>query len=133
MPATLFKIALRVGLLTSAAIIIFWIIGQFTIYRYLKTEYYAAIIAVSFLAAGILIPRSKSTQTPNSDIKQFAELTQKELSILAQIAAGKSNKEIAAENFVELSTVKTHINNIYSKLDVNNRKEAIKAYTSSPE
>jgi DNA-binding NarL/FixJ family response regulator len=133
MPATLFKIALRVGLLTSAAIIIFWVIGQFTIYRYLKTEYYAAIIAVSFLAAGILIPRSKSTQTPNPDIKQLSELTQKELSILAQIAAGKSNKEIAAENFVELSTVKTHINNIYSKLGVNNRREAIKAYTSHPE
>jgi ATP/maltotriose-dependent transcriptional regulator MalT len=57
-------------------------------------------------------------------------LTQKELLILEQIAFGKSNKEIAAGNFVELSTVKTHINNIYSKLGVSNRKDAIKIYSS---
>jgi DNA-binding NarL/FixJ family response regulator len=124
-----FKIALRVALITSGAIVIFWIISQFTIYRYLKTEYYAAIVAVSFLAAGIFIARSRQPGSPaNQD--QLAELTQKELSILAQIAAGKSNKEIASENFVELSTVKTHINNIYSKLGVNNRNAAIKAYSS---
>ena len=48
-------------------------------------------------------------------------------------AEGKSNKDIAAENFVELSTVKTHINNIYAKLGVNSRREAIKVYTSRKE
>ena len=132
MPATL-KIAFKVALITSGAIIIFWIISQFTIYRYLKTEYYAAIIAVSFLAAGIFIARSRQQQGDPGDQHQLAELTQKELSILAQIAAGKSNKEIASENFVELSTVKTHINNIYSKLGVNNRAAAIKAYSSRQE
>jgi DNA-binding NarL/FixJ family response regulator len=129
MPAT-FKIALRVALITSGAILIFWMISQFTIYRYLKTEYYAAIIAVSFLAAGVFIARSHQQQSSHTEQHQLAELTQKELSILTQIAAGKSNKEIASENFVELSTVKTHINNIYSKLGVNNRNAAIKAYSS---
>ena len=132
MPATL-KIALRIALITSGAILIFWIISQFTIYRYLKTEYYAAIIAVSFLATGIFIARSRHEQREPEDQRQLAELTQKELSILAQIAAGKSNKQIASENFVELSTVKTHINNIYSKLGVNNRTAAIKAYSSRQE
>ena len=131
MPAT-FKIALRVALITSGAILIFWVISQFTIYRYLKTEYYAAIIAVSFLAAGFFIARSRPQGTL-TDQHQLAELTQKELSILAQIAAGKSNKEIASENFVELSTVKTHINNIYSKLGVSNRTAAIRAYSSRQE
>ena len=41
------------------------------------------------------------------------------------ITNGKTNKEIAQELFVELSTVKTHINNIYRQLNVSNRKEAI--------
>ena len=51
-------------------------------------------------------------------------LTQKEKEILQLICEGKSNKEIASALFVELSTVKTHINKIYSKIGVSNRKEA---------
>jgi DNA-binding NarL/FixJ family response regulator len=40
------------------------------------------------------------------------------------LGEGKTNKEIAQELFVELSTVKTHINNIYRQLNVGTRKEA---------
>lgn len=127
-----FKIATRISLLTSLAIIVFWLIGQMTIYRYFKTEYYAAIIAVTFLATGILISRSKwQREKVLSDPGVLDALTQKELLILQQIAEGKSNKEIAADNFVELSTIKTHINNIYTKLGAGNRKDAIKAYAST--
>jgi DNA-binding CsgD family transcriptional regulator len=50
-------------------------------------------------------------------------LTKKEKEILDLILADKSNKEIAATLFIELSTVKTHINKIYSKLEVKSRKE----------
>ena len=53
-------------------------------------------------------------------------LTQKEKQILQLIGEGKSNKEIASQLFVELSTVKTHINKLYSKIGASNRKEAIK-------
>ena len=59
---------------------------------------------------------------PELSISQI--LTQKENEILQLISEGKSNKEIAASLFVELSTVKTHINKIYSKIGVTNRKEA---------
>jgi len=51
-------------------------------------------------------------------------LTQKEKEILLLISEGKSNKEIASSLFVELSTVKSHINKIYSKIGASNRKEA---------
>lgn len=51
-------------------------------------------------------------------------LTQKEKEIFQLISAGKSNKEIASTLFIGLSTVKTHINKIYSKIGVSNRKEA---------
>src|SRR3569833_1090295 len=126
------KIAFKIGLATSGVIIIFWAVSQLTFYHYFKSEYYAAIIAVSFLAAGIFIARSRAKHNVLLK-KPLPDLTQKELSILEQIAAGKSNKDIAAENFVELSTVKTHINNIYAKLGVNSRREAIKAFTSRGE
>lgn len=53
------------------------------------------------------------------------KLTAKEQEILDLILAGKSNKEIAASLFIEVSTVKTHINKIYGKLHVKSRKEVM--------
>jgi len=52
-------------------------------------------------------------------------LTSQEVKILQFIQQGKSNKEIAAELFIELSTVKSHINKLYAKLKVKSRKEAV--------
>ena len=57
---------------------------------------------------------------------QFPSLTQQEEKILTLIGNGKSNKEIAADLFIELSTVKTHINKLYAKLGLKNRHEARK-------
>ena len=50
-------------------------------------------------------------------------LTQQEQKILALILKDKTNKEIATEIFVSVSTVKTHINNLYKKLNVASRDE----------
>jgi LuxR family maltose regulon positive regulatory protein len=52
-------------------------------------------------------------------------LTKQEKTVLALIIDGLSNKEIATKLSVGLGTVKTHINHIYSKLQVNNRMKAI--------
>lgn len=53
-------------------------------------------------------------------------LTKRETEILEQIAEGKSRSKIAKELFVDLETVKSHIKNIYSKLNVHSREDAIK-------
>lgn len=55
----------------------------------------------------------------------ITQLTSKEKQILELICSGKSNKEIASELFVELSTVKTHINKLYTKLNISNRNQAM--------
>jgi LuxR family maltose regulon positive regulatory protein len=52
-------------------------------------------------------------------------LTQRELEVLKLIEAGCSNQEIAARLVISLTTVKRHISNIYAKLDVNSRTQAI--------
>src|SRR5580704_8762115 len=54
-------------------------------------------------------------------------LSKRETQILEQIAEGKSKGRIAAELFIDLETVKTHVKNIYSKLDVHSRADAITA------
>ncbi len=53
-------------------------------------------------------------------------LTRRETEILEQIATGKSRKRIADELFIDLETVKSHIKNIYHKLDVHSKADAIK-------
>ncbi len=52
------------------------------------------------------------------------ELTEREREILKCITDGKSNKEISDSLFVSVETVKSHIKNIYRKLNVKNRVEA---------
>jgi LuxR family maltose regulon positive regulatory protein len=52
-------------------------------------------------------------------------LSERELEVLALIAAGNSNQEIAAKLFVSTSTVKTHINNLYRKLAARSRTQAV--------
>ena len=53
-----------------------------------------------------------------------SDLTGRELEVLQQIVAGKSNKEIGAHLSISEATVKSHINNILSKLGVSDRTQA---------
>lgn len=57
---------------------------------------------------------------------QNSPLTRRETEILEQVANGKSRSKIAKEMFIDLETVKSHIKNIYAKLNVHSREDAIK-------
>lgn len=53
------------------------------------------------------------------------DLTDRELDVLRLMAQGRNNSEIARELFIGVSTVKSHINSLFSKLDVRDRGQAI--------
>lgn len=59
------------------------------------------------------------------------ELSKQETLVRNLILEGKSNKEIANELFISLSTVKSHITNIYGKLNVGNRQELLQNSTGT--
>lgn len=56
---------------------------------------------------------------------KILNLSTREKEILCNLGLGKSNKEIGQQLFISESTVKNHVRNIFKKLDVNNRTQAI--------
>lgn len=91
-------------------------------------EYRSANYWKLYLAGGVLVVAVFSLYgyrfyKRRAIAKIWRELSQRETDIVALILSGKSNKEVAMALSIELSTVKTHVNNIYAKLGVNNRKD----------
>ena len=70
----------------------------------------------------ISIPRSAGSC---SRARAGESLTSRETDVLRQLALGRSNKEIAAALAVSEETVKTHVGHVLSKLQVENRAQAI--------
>jgi DNA-binding NarL/FixJ family response regulator len=72
-------------------------------------------------AAARLMREVRSPESPETLIEP---LTERETEVLTLLARGKANKQIARELFVAVSTVKTHVNNLYRKLNISSRTQA---------
>jgi ATP/maltotriose-dependent transcriptional regulator MalT len=66
-----------------------------------------------------------SCQT-TSRIRVLERLSDRELAVLRFLPTMMSNAEITAEMFVSVNTVKTHLKHVYSKLDVTDRRDAVR-------
>ena len=58
-------------------------------------------------------------------------LTRRELEVLSDLASGRTNKQIARDLGVSLNTVKFHVRNLFQKLGVNSRSQAIAMHLRS--
>jgi len=118
-----------------------WLEYSFIV-RDLKMETYLGIVGGIFTLLGIWIgwkltqkKKSVLTETENSiqvsensgeyDPQNEFNLSPREHEVLVLIAQGLSYQEIADQLFVSLSTIKTHAANIFSKLDVQRRTQAV--------
>ena len=120
-----------------------WLELRFIIFDH-SLEIYIGSIAFIFTALGIWLalklskPKIKTVVVEkevyisrnenfvlNKSLVTQLELSNRELEILGLMAAGNSNQEIANRLFVSLSTVKTHNQNLFEKLDVKRRTQAV--------
>lgn len=97
-----------------------------TMIRDLDIEIYGAIIGLLFLSIGIWVG-TNLYKRKTKDVFDPAQLglSKREVEVLELLAEGFSNQEVADKLFVSLNTAKTHISNIYSKLNVKRRTQAI--------
>jgi NarL family two-component system response regulator LiaR len=102
--------------------------------RDIPLEFYIGLVAVMFTAlgvwAGLRLTRPKVITTSGSFELNQANLgktgiSSREYEVLELIAQGFSNEEIAEKLFVSISTVKTHVSNLFSKLDARRRTQAV--------
>jgi DNA-binding NarL/FixJ family response regulator len=97
----------------------------YLVYGHFVPDSLIEAIRAVFEGKYVNIPPLPEAATPPAPENEGNALTQRENEILKQISEGKDNREIASSLDIEEKTVKNHINNIYSKLHVNTRREAI--------
>ena len=89
-------------------------------------------MALGFLVLGVVIGMRVLAPPPaapfdgNPRAAQSLGLSERELEVLAELAAGYANKEIAARLHVSPNTVKTHVARVFENLGANRRTEAIR-------
>lgn len=68
--------------------------------------------------------KEKINQQKHRKPELYDNLSKREMEVLKILAQGLSNQEIADQLFISLKTVKTHVSNIFNKLEVNDRTQA---------
>ena len=99
---------------------------------YKRLNYFSFFII--FLLSGstiYLILKLKKLKKTTASLASI-NLTQQEQKVAELILEDRSNKEIASKLFISLSTVKTHVRNLYSKFEVNNRADFAEKMKNQP-
>jgi len=107
---------------------------DFVLHNYPSLIFLMVVISSSLVAIYFQINRRVITSLSNqikeqSKIKRegvdtlFNELSERQREVYNLIVSGRTNKEIMTELFIEQSTLKSHINQIYKKLDIKSRRE----------
>jgi two-component system, NarL family, response regulator LiaR len=120
-----------------------WLEANFIVFNY-RLDFFIGALAIPFTVLGIwlalklvkpkvetriiekeiYIDNSAQTEINQQEITKLG-ISKRELAVLNLMAGGLSNEEIAGKLFIGLNTVKTHSSNIFLKLDVKRRTQAV--------
>jgi DNA-binding CsgD family transcriptional regulator len=136
-------IALYGALLALLIFVLKWLQWKFLIVEN-SFELYAGVIAVFFTALGVwiatqIVRRQVKTVVVEKEVQvtipdhfsvneaelKKLDLSKREYDVLQLLSKGHSNAEIAESLFLSVSTVKTHVSNLFVKMNVKSRTQAI--------
>ena len=132
------KTVFRFGLIVIALLILFQLSNASLFIPAIPADTIIGITAIILVGLGIYLGGNLGKQkvvevevevepTVEVDEQRITELgiSQRELEVLQLIATGLSNQEIGERLFVSESTIKTHVSNLFVKLDVKRRTQAV--------
>jgi two-component system, NarL family, response regulator LiaR len=132
------KTVIIYGLSLAALIFLLKVLQYRFLVRDLSLEFYMGLLALLFTSigiwAGLKLTRKKivtvAIPAPSKFILDQSQLeklgiSKREHEVLELMATGLTNQEIADKMFVSVNTIKTHSTNLFSKLDVKRRTQAI--------
>lgn len=113
--------------------LLWWIVDsiQYSFaFRTWSVEWKFGLIAALFFGLGIWmrkkdVPTTEPEYQPIRNTVETDLLSEREKEVLVLLAAGHTNAEIADKLFVSSNTIKTHLSNLYLKLDVSRRTQAV--------
>jgi DNA-binding CsgD family transcriptional regulator len=129
-PAMTRTILLWAFFLAVAAFALDWLQYQYLV-RVFSPQIYVGLIGTAFAAGGVWLGwklAARPASGPfafNSAAKASLGVTGQEMKVLDLLAAGQSNKEIARTLGLSPNTVKTHLANLFAKLEVGRRSQAV--------
>lgn len=128
------KTVLRFGLLVIVLLVLFQLTQVSQVTPDIPADTIIAITAVVLMALGIYLggnmkkEKVVEVEPPKEiDEEKITQLgiSQRELEVLQLISQGLSNQEIGERLFISESTIKTHVSNLFVKLDVKRRTQAV--------
>lgn len=128
------RTALGYGISLAVLLMLLKFVEYRFLVRDLSIEFYIGLVALFFTSlgvwAGFRLTRKKIILTSlhfvlNEIEQKQRGISNRELEVLGLMAKGYSNLEIANELSISLNTIKTHLSNLFIKLDVKRRTQAV--------
>ena len=130
----MFKVIVRFGLIIAALLILFQLSKMSLFIPDMSSDLIVGLVGASFIGLGIYLGL-KFRKVEILEIGPLVEinhaqilslgLTEREMEVLQLISEGYSNVEIGERLFVSENTIKTHVSNLFVKLDVKRRTQAV--------
>lgn len=130
----MFKVILRFGLIIAALLILFQLSRMSLLIPDMSSDLILGLVGAAFIGLGIylglkfrkveIVEVGPVIEIDEQQIEALG-LTEREMEVLRLIASGLSNVEIGEKLFVSENTVKTHVSNLFVKLDVKRRTQAV--------
>jgi DNA-binding CsgD family transcriptional regulator len=125
------RVAIYGALLAAGTLALQWL-DYMRLARVHSSDIYLFLIAAAFLALGVFVgARLRGAPPPanfdgNPKARAALGISASEMTVLEEIAAGRSNKEIATRLKISPNTVKTHAARLFAKLGAKRRTDAVK-------
>lgn len=124
------SLSIKYGVAIAVLCFVFSALKSNIYIAYQSWDTYAVVVAIFFLGIGVWVSKIYFQAEKAKQISLKTLLSRRETEVLELLCQRKTNSQIADELCIELSTLKTHINRIYKKLEVKNRSQLIQLVCS---